>query len=251
MAAAAVMAPVQLSSSTGLLAMLEEDETEIKAHALTKLNLLVADFWAEISESLPDIESLYEDEGFSSRQLAALVASKVYYYLGELGEALTYALGAGSLFDVDEQSEYVETLLSKAIDDYCAGFVARSDQQIKQEAGEAAEPETPIDKRLIELVERMVESSISRCAYQQVMGIALEARRLDMVERVLRLCDTAPGEGEHETSSSAMLAYVFSLATTTLGSRPLRRKARATPPPNASPRNPPACECGERASSNS
>ena len=243
MASAAVMAPPAaplpvLSSSAGLLAMLEEEDVNIKVHALKKLDACVADFWAEISESLPDIEALYEDEAFGSRGLAALVASKVYYYLGELGDALTYALGAGSLFNVDEGSEYVETLLSKAIDEYCAGFVARSEQQIKVEAGEPAEAEAPIDKRLIDLVERMVESSIQRCAYQPVMGIALEARRLDMVERVLRLCDTSPGEGEHESSTAAMLAYTFQLTTTTLSSRPFRRKvrsraARSRAPPGA------------------
>ena len=114
MAAAAVMPAVQISSSTGLLAMLEEDEAELKAFALQKLNGCVSDFWAEISESLPDIESLYEDEGFAARPLAALVASKVYYYLGELSDSLSFALGAKDLFDVDEGSEYVETLLSKA-----------------------------------------------------------------------------------------------------------------------------------------
>ena len=91
-----------------------------------KLDAVVTDFWAEISESLPDIESLYEDEDFPQRSLAALVASKVYYYLGELGDALTYALGAGKLFNVDERSEYVDTLLAKAIEEYCAQHVARS-----------------------------------------------------------------------------------------------------------------------------
>jgi len=224
----AVMSPVSvvpLSSSTGLLAMLEEDEAEIKAHALSKLNAVVTDFWAEISESLPDIESLYEDEEFPQRALAALVASKVYYYLGELSDALTFALGAGTLFNVDEKSEYVETLLAKAIDEYCALYVARSEQQLKAEAGEASsEAEVTIDRRLVDLVERMVESSISRNAYQAVMGIALEARRLDMIERVMRLCDTAPGEHEHEASTTAMLAYTFTLATTALASRPFRRK---------------------------
>ena len=116
MAAAMVATAPQLSSSVGLLAMLEEDEPEIKLHALTKLNAIAGDFWAEISEALPDIESLFEDEEFPQRPLAALVASKVYYYLGEVGDALTYALGAGSLFNVEERSEYVETLLAKAID---------------------------------------------------------------------------------------------------------------------------------------
>ena len=223
MASTAVMLPVQLTSSTGLLAMLEEDEAELKSFALSKLNACVADFWAEISESLPDIESLYEDVSFPSRPLAALVASKVYFFLGELSDALQFALGARELFDVDEGSEYVETLLSKAIDEYCAGFVARSELQIKAEAGEPADPEHPIDKRLIELVERMIESSMSKQAHQSVMGIALEARRLDMVERVLCVCDATPGENG-ETEQSNMLAYTFTLATTTLSSRPFRRK---------------------------
>ncbi len=38
---------------------------------------------------------------------------KVFYHLGELDDALNYALGAGSLFDVEEQSEYVTTLVGE------------------------------------------------------------------------------------------------------------------------------------------
>ena len=36
---------------------------------------------------------------------------QVFYYLGELNDSLSYALGAGSLFDVSEDSDYVHTLL--------------------------------------------------------------------------------------------------------------------------------------------
>lgn len=35
----------------------------------------------------------------------------MFYHLGELDQALTYALGAGSLFDISEQTEYVSTIL--------------------------------------------------------------------------------------------------------------------------------------------
>lgn len=38
---------------------------------------------------------------------------QVFYYLGELNDSLSYALGAGSLFDVSEDSDYVHTLLGK------------------------------------------------------------------------------------------------------------------------------------------
>lgn len=56
-------------------------------------------------------EVLYEDEAFRSRAFAALVASKVFYHLGAFEESLNYALGAGDLFNVNDDSEYVETII--------------------------------------------------------------------------------------------------------------------------------------------
>jgi 26S proteasome regulatory subunit N2 len=54
---------------------------------------------------------LSEDEEFGQRQLAALLASKVFFYLGDLTSSLTSALAAGSLFDVSDDSDYTQTLL--------------------------------------------------------------------------------------------------------------------------------------------
>lgn len=56
---------------------------------------------------------MHEDKVFQQHQLAALVASKVYYHLGSFEDSLTYALGAGELFDVNSRTEYVETTLGK------------------------------------------------------------------------------------------------------------------------------------------
>lgn len=39
---------------------------------------------------------------------------QVFYYLGELNDSLSYALGAGPLFDVSEDSDYVHTILGKS-----------------------------------------------------------------------------------------------------------------------------------------
>lgn len=58
-------------------------------------------------------EVLYEDETFRSREFAALVASKVFYHLGAFEESLNYALGAGDLFNVTDDSEYVETIIGE------------------------------------------------------------------------------------------------------------------------------------------
>lgn len=56
-------------------------------------------------------EILHEDKTFPQHELAALVASKVYYHLGSFEDSLTYALGAGHLFDVTTNSEYVQTTI--------------------------------------------------------------------------------------------------------------------------------------------
>ena len=60
-------------------------------------------------------EVLFERKDFVERELAALVASKVYYHLGAFDESLTFALGAGQKLNVNESSEYVETIICKKI----------------------------------------------------------------------------------------------------------------------------------------
>ncbi|CAI7817690.1 unnamed protein product, partial [Closterium sp. NIES-53] len=120
-------------------------------------------------------ESLYEDETFDHRELAALLASKVFYYLGELTDSLTYALGAGSLFDVSEDSEYVQTLIAKCIDEYMDLSVKRADSH-------DPDADYPLDPRLVAIVERMLDNCIEERQFQQAIGVALECRRLDKLE---------------------------------------------------------------------
>jgi hypothetical protein len=128
-----------VTSAAGLLTLLEDDNDELKQYALVNLDKVVHEYWYQISASIASVEALYEDEEFRDRELAALIASKVgwlraacflvasqhaswqlcprqsvpqvFYHLGELDSALTYALGAGKHFDVNEQSEYVQTLI--------------------------------------------------------------------------------------------------------------------------------------------
>ena len=64
-------------------------------------------------------EELYERLDFQERELAALVTSKVYYHLGAFQDSLTFALGAGQMFDVNGTSEYIETILCECV---CVSF---------------------------------------------------------------------------------------------------------------------------------
>jgi len=59
-------------------------------------------------------EALFEDEAFPERELAALVAAKVYYQLQEYDESMGFALGAGKLFDIHHSGEFEETILGES-----------------------------------------------------------------------------------------------------------------------------------------
>ena len=56
-------------------------------------------------------EALYEDPSFPERELASLVAAKIYYHLQEYDESMVFALGAGKLFDIDKEGEFEETII--------------------------------------------------------------------------------------------------------------------------------------------
>ena len=80
------------------------------------------------SESLSESEELSRD----ARDSAALLASKVYYYLGEYDEALSFALAAGSAFEAAAATpgagEYVETVICEphALELPAAGVLTES-----------------------------------------------------------------------------------------------------------------------------
>jgi 26S proteasome regulatory subunit N2 len=107
---------------------------------------------------------LYEDKQFPNQKLAALVASKVYYHLGEYEDSLSFALGAEELFDLNTKTEYVETIiginfltLAKAIDKYIELQNENLDGSSKS-----------IDSRLLNVVQRMFERCFSSKQYHQV-----------------------------------------------------------------------------------
>ena len=100
--------------------MLMSDQVEEQVQALKKLNMVVDYQWHEISEELTRIEALIDLASFPEKELAASVASKVFYYLNEHDEALKLALEAGQHFDISQDTKYVNTMVHKCIDVYTA-----------------------------------------------------------------------------------------------------------------------------------
>ncbi|CAE6441981.1 unnamed protein product [Rhizoctonia solani] len=204
------------TSAAGVLALLAEPELEIKQRAIVELISLVPDFWAEISEEISAIEALSESSDIQpeARENAALVASKVYYYLGQYDDALSFALRAGNAFETESKQEksgeYSETIVSNAIDRYIAQrveFVSATDPSTLPNSGADSDK---IDPRLRAIIERIFTLAIEGGDVRQALGIALESSRLDIVTRIF--------EHTHDTellsyAMDAVLDVGFNLAT--------------------------------------
>mmetsp|Transcript_44931 Transcript_44931/g.71754 ORF Transcript_44931/g.71754 Transcript_44931/m.71754 type:complete len:969 (+) Transcript_44931:186-3092(+) len=155
-----------MDTVSGLLVLLDEDQPKIKEHALEKLGNVLDEHWAEAADSIALIEELSEDDAFHAKELAAFVASKIFYHLEEYDDSLRLALASGSYFDVGSTGEYQVTIVGKCIDKYIA---------LRLE-------DATIDPRLESIVEGMFQKCYALGSYRQALGIALEAHRLDKVE---------------------------------------------------------------------
>jgi 26S proteasome regulatory subunit N2 len=125
-----------------------------------------------------------------------------FYHLEEYNDSLRLALAAGGYFDISEKSEYVDTLLSKCIDEYTE---LRRRQDARDETA-------IIDPRMEHIVQQMFVRCYRDRTHKQAMGIALESRRLDKVEEVIL---DSPIKEE-------ILEYTFQLCQQAVGSREFR-----------------------------
>ena len=128
---------VGLSSAAGLVSLLAEPDADLQVYALQKLNEVINSLWTEVADSVGEIEALYEDESFPERELAALVASKVYYNLQAYNESMTFALCSGKLFDLNKGGEYEDTIISKCVDTYIELSAAQKSDAVGSDSDQA------------------------------------------------------------------------------------------------------------------
>lgn len=194
---------MKITSASGIISLLDEGRPELKEYALHKLNDIVDEFWPEISEAIVKVESLCEDKSFANRDLAALLASKIYYHLGSFDDCLAYAISANNLFDINQRSEYVDTILSKCIDQYA---------KLRLQKPGLKSAKVDIDPRLEGIVNRMFERCFTHGQYKQVLGLALETKRMDVFER--SITDSSDVAG--------MLSYAFRVCMSLIENRQFR-----------------------------
>lgn len=191
-----------ITSAAPYLSLLNESDPQLKAYALESLNSVVDELWAEIANDIAQIEELYEDQSFTRRQLAALLASKVYYNLGDYQSAVKYALLAGSELDLSSKTEYVQTVVSQCLEQYV---------HVSQE--HFTDSSVPINPQLVSIFERMVKKSVADDDSKLALGIALEGYRLDLVKSIIE-----DAKVKSEEKARSLVGYVLSAVTATTSS---------------------------------
>ncbi|KAL8915739.1 MAG: hypothetical protein Q9172_006715 [Xanthocarpia lactea] len=286
-----------LSSAAGVVGFLSEPEPELQVFALQVLNEQIDSLWTEVAGSVGDIEALYEDPSFPERELAALVAAKVYYNLQEYNESMIFALGAGKLFDLDHEGEFEDTIISKCVDTYIAlsgsasapanstsqpppqlttafpstanangassisaglaspttpfsqstlpskSLLSRQDSSTTfdpsmQAGGDANLPsalpasivsQANIQNQLYAIVDELFERCFRGGSYRQVIGIAVEARRLDVLRRAIsRASEDEKAQRKDEIGnlirSQDLIEYVLEICMDVVQERGLRNE---------------------------
>lgn len=197
------------TSAAPLLALLRESDDAIRSYALESINGIVDQEWPKVSNDLPDIEALYDDLSFSNRKMAALVASKVYYNLGEYDSAVKYALAAEDYFNMNEKTQYVETIVSKSIEMYI---------KLSTQKYESKETKKDINTKLTSIFEKMLNNCVINGEYRLALGIALEGFRLDIVEKILK----DRSKNDTESNTCKLINYVLTASSTTVSNSSFR-----------------------------
>ncbi|OJJ89251.1 proteasome regulatory particle base subunit RPN2 [Aspergillus glaucus CBS 516.65] len=264
---------VGLASAAGLVGFLSEPDAELRVFALKTLDSQIDLLWTEVVDAVPQIEALYEDETFPERELAALVAAKVYYHLQEYNESMVFALGAGKLFKLDKGGEFEETIIAKCVDTFISLAAAQrpaagdqpanlnsafptSGEGASSTAASLTSPITPFSQsalpsksllsrqevpgvddahpggedasvkkietplvlrrgvqgQLQEVIERLFEDCYRQKRYRQVIGIAVEAKSLDVLRKtIVRASDDEKKLNGESRRSEELLEYVLDI----------------------------------------
>ena len=284
---------VGLTSASGVVGFLFEPDHELQIFALRKLNEEIDSLWTEVVNSIGQIETLYEDSTFPERELAALVAAKVYYNIQEYSESMVFALNAGNLFDLDHDGEFEDTIISKCVDTYIAlseidttpitdhppsklttafpstaygasstsasltspttpfthvtlpsrSLLSREYSTITlnlsmERAGdEWAPPILPvsnpftggIEEKLHAMIDKLFERCFRNGRYRQVVGIAVEARKLDVLRRSIQRASEDERKEKKSSESKLvrgedLLEYLLEICMNVVQERSLRNE---------------------------
>ena len=188
----------------------------------------------------PFSEALYEDESFPERQLASLVLAKVYYHLQSYNESMTFALGAGDLFKLDNEggSDPASAGLTSPTTPFSQATLpsksllsrAPTENLLEPSGTDGGDfiPDRQTQVALQKVIERLFESCMRDGRYRQVVGIAVEAQNLEVLGRVIKRAsdDEKKSRGKQAEGSPGpteeLMEYVLDICMGVVQERSLR-----------------------------
>jgi len=157
-------------TAQGILSLLTEKDSSYRVRGITLLESIVDREWPQIAEEMTLITSLATNESFEAHENASKLASKIYYYLGQLDQAVKFAILAGSSFDVTEKDDFTQSVSAQCISHYI-GLLHSPNR---------------IPKQLSSIVKFILQNMIDEHRYSACLCLAIETRFTDYVKDSLR-----------------------------------------------------------------
>ena len=107
-----------MNTVSAFRSLLQDDDYDIKEIGIRKLLSNVNLHWTDIANDINTIEELLENDNFKDHELVAILLAKLYFYLSDYDESLTYALRAGKYFDITTNDDFTDILVNKCIEKY-------------------------------------------------------------------------------------------------------------------------------------
>ena len=158
------------TNTNNLIAQLRSPiETEIYS-SLENINNNIQYIWAEISEELPLIVRLIQSTNPKIINLSHIVISKCFFYLGDYKSASEHCLEGGEYINLDKpRNDYEKKMVFTLINNYIE--LRKLDKEI------------PI--KLNSIVDSFFENSLNGDNKEEVIGIAIESRRIDIIQKII------------------------------------------------------------------
>jgi 26S proteasome regulatory subunit N2 len=112
-----------------------------------------------------------DDENFKDHHLVAILLAKLYFYLSDYDESLTYALRAGKYFDITTNDDFTDILVNKCIEKYIKNC---------QEKNELSDEHNQYRT----IINFCVDNNINKAEYRLPLGIAIETHDTNLFRRL-------------------------------------------------------------------
>lgn len=122
----------------------------------------------------------------------------------EYDDSLQLALKAGDKFDINEHSQYVDTLISRCVDKYIEERLAAEASEMENGPG--------VNPKLEAIIEKMFDRCFEDRQFTQAIGVALQAHRFDKVRESI----------EKSGRIEEMLSYTYTLARSVVKQKKIR-----------------------------